>query len=339
MIRAIERKSNLLKPITLPKLKIAGNIFLAPMAGWSDASFRSICIDWGACFTYSEMVSAEALIRHSPKTLALLLRAENEEQLGIQIFVSNPVSAASCMAELRRFNPSVVDLNCGCSIPKIIKSGAGAALMQDPDKIREIVRALCRESDSPVTVKLRSGWDRDSINYIQTGLAAVEGGAAMITLHPRTRSQMFTGRADWEHIQIMKSRLDVPVIGSGDLFSGGDIRDLLEQTGCDGVMLGRGALGNPFIFKEIRELLREGGHGCDAPPSLRLETALKQLRLAIKIKGEYQACREMRKHFVAYSKGLPGSAVLRKKITQGNSLREYTDIITEYLGSYGKYWS
>jgi nifR3 family TIM-barrel protein len=209
--------------------------------------------------------------------------------------------------------------------------------MRDPEKIGEIIRAMKNTTDAPVTVKLRSGWDSGSLNYMQSAQAAAEGGAALITLHPRTRSQLFGGKAHWNHIRDLKKALDIPVIGSGDLFSGPDVRSMFRETGCDGVMLARGALGNPFIFREILDLSSNGSSAAVYPPDIRLRTALKQLRLAVRIKGENKACKEMRKHMCAYSKGFPASAALRNRLVRAGSLSEYEQIISEYLEHHGKH--
>ena len=331
MSRAAETDPILLRPIETANLRIRGNIILAPMAGWSDAPFRSICLDWGAAMGFTEIVSSEALIRNNQKTLRLLARGPGEKQLGVQIFSSSPEAAAGSLAAINPINPDVVDLNCGCSIPKILKSGCGAALLRTPGKIEEIVRAMCAATHIPVSVKLRSGWDRDSINYLTAAEAAAEGGAAMVTLHPRTRSELFSGRAEWDHIRILKTHMSLPILGSGDLFTARDVRSMLEETACDGVMIGRGAMGNPFIFNQVAGLLRRGRE--PRPPSLALrqDTALRQLERAALLKGEAVACREMRKHMSAYTRGMPGSAVLRRDLTQAVSLQEYRAIIERYL--------
>jgi nifR3 family TIM-barrel protein len=219
-----------------------------------------------------------------------------------------------------------LDLNCGCSVPKILKSGAGAALLRDPQRIADILQAMRQESDSPVTVKIRSGWDRDSVNYLQVAEKAWEGGASMVSLHPRTRADRFAGKADWSHIADLKRRMPIPVAGSGDLFRPEDIRNMLMQTGCDAAMVARGAMGNPFIFTSTRRLLTDGATAAPFSPSLRLDTALRQLELAIRYKGEAVACREARKYFSAYVKGLHGAAAFRRRFTRAASFSEYQNL-------------
>ena len=321
----------LLRPIELPGLRIPGNIFLAPMAGYTDAAFRSLCLEQGASFAFTEMMSAEGLARGSPKTLELARRAESEKLWGAQIFAAEPRSAAAAVRALESLAPSLYDLNCGCSVPKVLKSGAGAALLRDPARIRDILRAMRGETAAPLSVKLRSGWDPGSLNYLEAAELAQEGGAALACLHPRTRSQGFSGSADWSHIAELKRRSSLRVFGSGDLFSAEQAVALMSRTGCDGVMFARGAIGNPFIFAQALALF----HGLVAPPSpepeVRLAAALEQLARAAALHGESRACRQMRKHFCAYSRGIPGGAQLRSQAVRAERLADYRRLVQEYL--------
>lgn len=321
----------LLKPITIGKLKLTGNIFLAPLAGWSDSAFRSICIKYGAYFTYTEMISAEACSRNSLKTFNLLKKAKNERKIGFQIFTSSSKTAALCIKAISKYKPSIIDLNCGCSINKVLKTGSGAALLKTPEKIMNILKAIKNETDVPVTVKLRSGWDNDTLNYMTTAEYAVRGGAELITLHPRTRAQGFTGYAHLSHLKKLKMISPVPVIGSGDLFTAESIKNMLLETGCDGVMVGRGAFGNPFIFKETKTLLKNSSIIKEPSVSRRLKTAFTQLKLMIQEKGEKLACIEMRKHICSYSRGIEKSADFRKNIVKASSSAEYKKIIKDFL--------
>jgi nifR3 family TIM-barrel protein len=327
---ANERSSTLLRPLSLLSIHLPCNILLAPMAGWTDAAFRRICLEWGAALAYTEMVSAEAIKRDSAKTYSLITRAPEEKHLAVQIFASNASAAGRAVARIRRFRPDLLDLNCGCSVNKICRTGSGAALMREPEKVKEIIRAMCSETDAPVTVKTRSGWDHDSINFIEVAQAAVEGGAVSVCLHPRTKSQLFSGKADWNQIGALKEAVDIPVIGSGDLFTPEDVLAVLEQTNCDGVMIGRGALGNPFLFAAIKahEPVRRV---CEIGLGTRFETALKHIGLAIKIKGERLACRELRKHICAYTKGVPDAAPLRRQIVHASTFEDYQKIIQCYM--------
>jgi tRNA-dihydrouridine synthase B len=319
-----------LHPVILSGMIIEGNIFLAPMAGYTDAAFRSICLDNGAFFTYTEMVSAEALFRRNENTLTLLERAENERLLGVQFFTSNPHVTVPAVHEIIKYNPSLIDLNCGCSIPKILKSGSGAALLKKPPIIKEIIHIVKNETDIPVSLKIRSGWDSGSLNFLQIGSMAEKEGASLITIHPRTAVEMFKAKARWQHIAKLKKECSIPVIGSGDLFSADDAYHMLTTTGCDGVMIARGAVGNPFIFKQIKNLLTKGSYKNDYTAEEKLGCALEHLRRTIQIKGEKKACTEMRKHFCAYTRGLPNSSDIRKRCVLAESQAEYEEIVREY---------
>ena len=314
--------------IELPGTTIPGNLFLAPIAGFSDAAFRSTCTDHEASMCFSEMVSCEGIIRKGEKTIALMVRAENEKNYAVQLFTSDPETAYASVSNVLRFKPDVIDLNCGCPVPKVVKNGAGSALMKDLPKLKEVVSALCDASGgTAVSVKIRSGWDSTGINYLEAASAAVEAGASMVSLHARTRVQGYSGKANWDHIKELKQSLNVPVIGSGDLFTAEAARDMLEYTGCDGVMFSRGALGNPWIFSSTKELLLSGA--ASAPPSdaERIKTAMKHLELAVKVHGEEKACKEMKKHLCSYTKGTEGAAALRNLIVHASSFAEYKEIL------------
>lgn len=328
----MSEEAEVFKEIKLPNLTLPGNLLLAPMAGYTDAAFRSQCLEHGASFCFTEMVSAEALSRGSLKTLTLLTRADNESLLGVQIFASGPDSAARAVRVLSAYKPDIIDLNCGCSVPKILKAGCGAALLKSPPLIREIVHAMRGETDACLSVKLRSGWDHGSINFRATAEAAVAGGASLVSLHPRTRSQGFRETASLAHLRELKAALQLPVLGSGDLFSAADALKMVRETGCDGVMFARGALGNPFIFTSTRALFL--GRPSPAPTSQeKLHTALRHLSLAVKLHGEAKACREMRKHFCAYTRGIRGGAGLRSRIVHATSEAEYRTLVQEHLAA------
>jgi tRNA-dihydrouridine synthase B len=327
---------NLYHPVRIAGFTVPGNFFLAPVAGFSDRAFRSICIRYGADFTYTEMVSAEALARDSGKTLELMEPAENEHIFSIQLFASNPESAAKAVRHVVRFNPAVIDLNCGCPVPKVIKTGAGAALMRNPGLIGRIVSAIVGETDIPVTVKIRSGWDASELTYLEAAGKAVSAGAAAVGFHPRTRSQGYGGRADWSLIGGLKRAIPVPVIGSGDLFRAQDALEVLERTGCDAVMFARGAIGNPFIFREARALATGTEHPEPAGIGEKIAAALDHLTLAVENLGEPLACREMRKHICAYTKGIEGGSELRNRVIHAVTLEEYRSIFNEYLGRRGE---
>jgi tRNA-dihydrouridine synthase B len=301
------------------------------MAGYSDAAFRAVCVRHGARLCFAEMVSADALSRDNGTTLRLLARAPIEKLTGFQIFTSNAAMAGEAVKRITALGPAIIDLNCGCSVPKVLKADCGAVLLRKPELIGSIVAAMKAETDLPVSVKLRSGWDASSINFLACAEAAVRGGASLVSLHARTRAQAFTGKANWEHIRILKESCPVPVFGSGDLFSAEDCARMISHTGCDGVMLARGCLGNPFLFAEAEALL---SGRVDAPPidaRVKLETAMEHLRFLAGAAGEEKACRDMRKHFVAYTKGLPGGSVIRQSVVSACTIVEYEEIVDSYL--------
>ena len=343
---------SLYHPVKIGSLSLGGNLFLAPVAGYSDRAFRSVCADCGADFAYTEMVSAEALTRGSDKTEEIMLRAPNEEKYAVQIFGGVPETMANAARlVLERTSTECIDINGGCPVPKIIKSGAGSSLTKDPDKLYSIVKAVveaCEGYDGkrmdrsgaevpyrqvvPVTVKIRSGWDAEHITWKECAEAAVSAGASAITLHGRTRAQGYEGKADWgllaELVSFVNGR--IPVFGSGDAFSPELAKQMLETTGCDAVMFARGAMGNPFIFKKTHDYLTVGSYS-EIPVEKRIQTGFSELALLIQDKGELVACREARKRFCAYTKGVEGSAQLRKQIVCANSVEEYKNIFSQWL--------
>lgn len=325
-------------PVKIGKLELEGNLFLAPVAGYSDRAFRSICTDCGADFAYTEMVSAEALVRKNIKTETLMRRAPNEKSYAVQIFGGVPETMAeAARIVLEKTSCECIDINGGCPVPKIIKSGAGSSLTKDPEKLYSIVKAVneaVRDSERqvPVTIKIRSGWDEEHITWKEAAAAALEAGAAAITLHGRTRAQGYEGKADWgklaELVEYVGGR--IPVFGSGDAFSPEDAKRMLETTKCDAVMFARGAMGNPFIFTRTKEFLRTG-NTIEVPIAERIKAGFKELALLVEDIGEKGACLEARKRFCAYSKGIEGSAALRKAIVAANSVDNYRKIFSEFL--------
>jgi nifR3 family TIM-barrel protein len=353
--------SGLYHPITIGNLVLGGNLFLAPVADYSDRAFRSICVDEGADLTFTELISAESVIRSRPDlkpvddphpVSVLLRRAGNEERYAIQLFGADPARIAQGAALLAPWRPSVIDINSGCPVPKVVRSGAGSALMRDPRNLGRVVEAVVRASREhlggvPVTIKMRAGWDSQSINYAECARIAAEAGAAMVSLHPRTRAQGYGGKSDWSCIADLVSRLAIPVAGSGDLYSPEDAQQMFRETGCAAVMFARGALGNPFIFPETRALLKQEpvGEAYSPPsPAQRMDAALLHLeRLAADL-GERRACLDMRKHFCAYTKrpkgrpgrpGMPSGAALRNKLVHAETIAEYRQLVEEWRGGPG----
>ena len=336
-------EKSLYHSIQLPGVSLPGNLFLAPLAGYTDKAFREIAKIYGADFCYTEMVSAEAIARGNQKTHDLMERGDSEEALGIQIFLSHPDQAERALPGILNYSPSLIDINCGCPVPKVVKTGAGAALMQQPERIYALVHRLSSATEIPITVKIRSGWDESSINFEEAGRAAVEGGASMLGIHARTRIQGYSGSSRWEHIARLAELLPVPVIGSGDLFSPQAAKDMLQQTGCAGVMFARGAIGNPLIFQQTRHLLSTTG---DSGLSNKLEDPIKardaqfvrrltigyyHLQRELHYKNESRACAEMKKHLSAYTKGFPDSSNLRNKLMRCTSQECYRQVIQDYL--------
>jgi nifR3 family TIM-barrel protein len=338
---------SLYHPVKFGSLELPGNLFLAPVAGYTDRAFRSLCIEQGACFSFTELISSEALYRNHGKyglgdlksdavyevsTAAnLVRRAANEKRYAIQLFGGESESIYKAAVLLAPLKPDALDINAGCPVPKVVKNGAGSALMKEPSKLGRIVEAAVRASREslggiPVTVKIRSGWDSKTINYNECARIAVEAGASMVTLHPRTRAQNYGGKSDWSHIADLVTRISVPVTGSGDLYTPEDARQMLQETGCAAVMFARGAMGNPFIFSAVRSLLETGAWN-SAPFSARIEAAMRHLEMLAADIGERTACLEMRKQFCAYTKGITGGAVLRDKVVHASTIEEYRNIL------------
>ena len=325
-------------PVKVGGVELPGNLFLAPVAGYSDAAFRSVCVDEGADLCFTEMVSSEALTRGHAKTKSLLERAENERLYAIQLFGSDPEVLGRACGLVLPWRPAVVDLNCGCPVPKIVKTGAGSALMRRPDLLGRIVESMSaalRPSGIPLTVKIRLGWDSASVNWREVAETAVRSGAAAITLHARTRAQNYSGTADWAAIRELASLLPVPVFGSGDIFSAAAARRFMEETGAAGVMVARGAMGNPFIFREARAAL-EG-----LPPPVigareRAATARRHLALSVRFLGERTACVEFRKQFCSYTKGSVAGAELRKEAVRCSTVGEFEALFGRWLERAGE---
>ena len=316
-------------PVKIGKLELSGNIFLAPVAGYSDRSFRSICVEHGAAFTYTEMVSAEALVRNNLKTEILMRRAENETAYAVQVFGGEPETVADgAKIILEKTNCECIDINCGCPVPKIIKTGAGSALTRDPERLYSVAKAVVQiAGDIPVTVKIRSGWDENHITWKEAALAALDAGVSAITMHARTRAQGYEGKSDWSKIKELTALAagKIPIFGSGDLFTPEDAERMLSETGCDGIMFARGAMGNPFVFDKTIQLLTTGKYDY-IPVQKRIETGFRELLNLSNDIGEKSACLEMRKRFCAYSKGMNGGAAIREKIVKAQTISDYKEL-------------
>lgn len=316
------------------ELKLKHGVMLAPMAGYTDRAMRLVCREWGCEYSVTEMVSAKAVVYNDKKTFSLAKILPDEGPVAIQIFGSEPEIMAEAAARLEKPGegafPSAIDINMGCPVHKIFSNGEGSALMKSPELIERIVRATKQAVSIPVTVKLRSGIDQKSINAIECALAAEEGGASMVCLHGRTRVQMYGGAADREIIKNVKQRLHIPLVANGDITSAEAAFTMLSDTGADGIAIGRGAVGNPFIFSEILSALN--GERCEGVTlNTRAKTALFQLKAAISDKGEATATAEARKQIALYLKGFRGAANLRSKINTATTYGEIEEAFAEAL--------
>lgn len=299
-------------------------LVLAPMAGITDLAFRSICREMGAGLTYTEMVSAKALYYGDEKTASLLVTGEDEHPVSAQIFGSDPASiefAAGRAAELS--GADFIDINMGCPVNKIAKSGDGSGLMRDMPLAKRVMAAAIRGTELPVTIKMRKGWDAGSVNAVDFAKMAEDAGIAAIAVHGRTRSDMYAGKADWDIIKAVKQAVTIPVMANGDVTTAADVLRILDHTGADAVMIGRGVLGNPWIFQEALALLE--GKPLPPGPSIdeRVTVALRQFERTIAQKGERIGCLEARKHFAWYLKGIRGTSEMRRRI---NGIETQADI-------------
>ena len=306
------------------------NIFLAPMAGITDLPFRLICKENGAGLVYSEMVSAKALLYGDEKTKLLLKTCKEERPLAVQIFGSD-VEAIGFAAKYVSEFADIVDINMGCPAPKVVKNGDGSRLLQDLDKVKEIVESAVKNSKVPVTVKMRIGWDFDSIVAVDAAKIIENAGASAIAVHGRTRSQYYSGQADWNIIKQVKDTVSIPVIGNGDLRTKEDVKKAFEKYNVDAVMIGRAAFGNPWLFKEAVTYMKDGKCDFKVSNEEKLETILKHIDLEVQEKGEFIAVREMRKQISAYTKNLPNSSAFRSKINTLDTREEVEECLKEYF--------
>jgi len=303
-------------------VEIANQVLMAPMAGVTDRAFRIIAKSFGCGLVFTEMISDMGLIYGQSRTQRIADTTEEKRPVAVQIFGSNPASMAGAARIVQDLGADIIDINMGCPTPKIVKNGEGAALMLDIPRCRQIIRAVVEAVRVPVTVKMRKGWDELSPTCLELAETAEQEGAAAITLHPRSRMQFFSGHSDWAMIKAVKELVHIPVIGNGDIHTAADAQLMLQETGCDAVMIGRAVMGNPFLIRETIELLTTGQMLPPPTQEERLEIALQHLELAIRFKGEWVALREMRKQLAWYIKGRPGASQIRTQINQATTKEE-----------------
>lgn len=310
---------------------LENEVFLAPMAGVTDLAFRLICKEYGSGLLYTEMINAKALCYDDEKTKGMLKIEEEEHPVAVQIFGSEPEFIAGATEILNEHSNEILDINMGCPAPKVVKNGDGSALMKTPELAAKVIEAAAKKSKKPVTVKFRKGWDEDSINAVEFAKMAEASGAQAITIHGRTRAQYYSGTADWDIIEEIKNVVKIPVIGNGDIVTIEDAINIRKKTGCDAIMIGRGAQGNPWIFNRINHYMKTGEILPEPTAEEKIRTAIKHFNLAIKEDGEYVAVREMRKHLGWYLKGMKKSARLRDEINKLESADEVVGRLEAYI--------
>ena len=314
-------------------VELENNVFLAPMAGVTDMPFRILCKEQGCGLVYTEMASAKGMHYNSDKSFKLTEIDSREKPAAIQIFGSDPEIMAEIAQKLNGTDAAIIDINMGCPTPKITKNGEGSALMLNTRLAGEIIKAVVNASAKPVTVKMRKGWDEDSVNAVELAKIAEENGASAVAVHGRTRNQFYSGKADWEIIRKVKESVSIPVIGNGDIFEPRDAKAMFEYTGCDAVMVGRGAQGNPWIFKRILHYLEKGEILPEPSPCEKINTIMRHMDMLISLKGERMGVLEMRKHIAWYIKGMRNSTSIREQVFKLTSPDQIKALLSNYMNS------
>jgi tRNA-dihydrouridine synthase B len=307
-------------------------LWLAPLAGYTDQAFRRVCKAHHADVLVSEMVSSDGLIRDSKRTFQYLDYQEQERPFGVQIFGNDPLTMAKAAEFVLTFQPDFIDINMGCPVKKVIRRGAGSALMKEPQIASHIITEVAKAIAGrvPLSVKFRSGWDNNELNYMDFGKMVEDSGADAACLHARTTKQMFSGLSNWDHIRNLKEHIGIPLIGNGDVKSPADAMRMYNETGCDSVMIGRGALGKPWIFENIKDFQQTGSFAAISHHDI-LQTVLQHIDFALEFKRESVVIKEIRAHTCFYTKGLPGGAELRQNINHCTSIKDLKSMLTSHL--------
>jgi len=321
--------------LQIGNISIDGRVGLAPMAGHTEPVFRGLCREHGAAFVVTELVSSEGLVRGSERTNRYLRYEEMERPLGMQLFGSDPSVMGEAAALLSDLKPDFIDINMGCPVPKVVTREAGAALLRNKTLLEDLARAVVDGARVPVTAKIRSGWDRDSSDIEHIGGLLERSGISAIAIHARTRSEGFSGKANWSDIHRLKNAVSIPVLGNGDVRSAQDAARMLEETGCDGILIGRGAVGNPWVFREVRALLEEGRELTRPSRQEVIALAIVHLRRSVKEKGLPRGLIEMRKTLAAYLRGFPRAAHLRPVLFVEDNLDHVVDMLETYSAAMG----
>lgn len=312
-------------------VELKNKVFLSPMAGVTDLPFRLICKEQNCGMLYTEMINGKALCYDDENTKKMLKIEDEEHPVAVQIFGSDPEFMGRAAEIMNAYPNEILDINMGCPAPKVVKNGDGSALMRNSKLAEEVLKSVVKNSTKPVTLKIRKGWDDNSVNAVEIAKIAEASGISALAIHGRTREQYYSGKADWDIITEIKNAINIPVIGNGDVFTVEDARNMLDKTGCDAIMIGRGAQGNPWIFKRINHYMKTGEILPEPTLEEKINTAVKHLNLAVREHGEYVAVREMRKHIAWYLKGLKGSAKVRDEINKITSYEEVVSRLNEYM--------
>lgn len=311
-------------------VKLANPVILAPMAGVTDLPFRLLVKEMGCGLVYTEMVSDKGLIYQNEHTLEMLKIDERERPVALQIFGSEPEPMAKAAKIVEKAGADIIDINMGCPTLKIVKNGEGSALMRTPELAYSIIASVVEAVNIPVTVKIRKGWDDSCVNAVEMAMLAEKAGAAAVSVHGRTREQFYSGEADWSIIKAVKENVAIPVNGNGDVRTPEDAVRLRSETGCDGIMIGRAAQGNPWLFRQVTHYLSTGKLLPGPTMAERFEMTLRHLEMLVAYKGEHIGIREMRRHAAWYTKGLPHSAELRLRFNQAETREDFTAILNEF---------